>query len=242
MEKIQFLKKFVLALDVGSYAEALEIVRTCQDEVELYLVGSELFAQAGPSVVEAIHKIGKKVFLDLKHFDTPSVAARAVSALAKQNVFILTVHTRGGVDMMKACADSLVHLSLTTGMPRPLVLGVTLFNEPDYTKLRDEIGYHMGQDSQVKNLANLAMMAGLDGVTASPEMIQLIRQRCGSKFLIAARGIKPFWHNESKQNPWVTPKKALRQGADYIIMDATSLDLSNLLDNIRNTYEELAFI
>jgi orotidine-5'-phosphate decarboxylase len=50
----------------------------------------------------------------------------------------------------------------------------------------------MGQTFQVKHLANLALMAGLDGVMACSEEIQLIRQRCGSKFLIAAQGIKPF--------------------------------------------------
>lgn len=64
MEKIQFLEKFVLALDVADYGEALEIVRACNDEVELFLVGPELFAQAGPSILEAIHKMRKRVFMD----------------------------------------------------------------------------------------------------------------------------------------------------------------------------------
>ena len=242
MEKNQFLNKFVLALDVTDYNEALEIVRDCHDEVELFMVGPELFAQAGPSVLEAINAMGKKVFLDMKYLDTPSVAARAVSMAARQNVFMLTVNTLGGIDMMKACVDYLIHLSLTENMPRPKVLGVTLLPDQDYAKLIDEIGYQLGHTSQVKHLANLAMIAGLDGVLVSPEMVQLIRQRCGSKFLIAAKGIKPFWQKEAKQNLWITPKKALHQGADYIIMDATLLDLSNLLDNLRITYEELAFI
>jgi orotidine-5'-phosphate decarboxylase len=205
------------------------------------MVDSKLFTYSGPLILKEIADLGKKVFLDLNFHASPEAAAGGVAAAARHGVFMLTIQTIGGMDMMRACSESVVNLALKENIQRPKIFGVTLLPETDYSKLRDEIGFPMSHSFHIKTLARLAMRSGLDGVVSCPEHIQLIRESCGDKFQIIAKGITPYWHKEAKENVWLTPKKALRMGADYIVMAFSELDYLNPINDLKTIYEELAF-
>src|SRR6266498_3417604 len=70
--------------------------------VGAFKVGKELFVSAGPEVIRKIRATGASVFLDLKFHDIPNTVARAVEAAARLDVQMLTIHTGGGPEMMKA--------------------------------------------------------------------------------------------------------------------------------------------
>ena len=57
--------KFILALDVDSFNEAMELVKELKGIVDIFKVGSQLFTSCGPTLIDAIHDEASEVFLDL---------------------------------------------------------------------------------------------------------------------------------------------------------------------------------
>ena len=93
----------IVALDVGSGEEALELARTLGDRCRFYKVGSELFTAAGPDVVRALREeVAADVFLDLQFHDIPNTVAGAVRSAARLGARLVTVHASGGQTMLEA--------------------------------------------------------------------------------------------------------------------------------------------
>ena len=211
-------ERIILALDVSDHDEAIKIVHGFKDHIDIFKVGSELFTSVGPRLIKEINLMGKKVFLDLKFHDIPNTVTKSVLAAAKLRVFMLTVHTLGGLDMLKQAADALGKFAIENNITRPRLIGVTILTSMDQKALSDEIGIALRMSSQVKQLAKLARMAGLDGVVASAENAAMIRYSAGEGFMIVTPGIRPSWASADDQKRTLTPKQAIRKGADYIVI------------------------
>jgi orotidine-5'-phosphate decarboxylase len=210
--------KLIIALDVSDAKQALGIVDMLGDYAGVFKVGFELFVSAGPKVVEDIQRKGKKVFLDLKFHDIPNTVTKAALAASRLGVYMFNVHTSGGLDMMKRCKDSVTESCLKENIQRPKIIGVTVLTSLDNGVLKNELSVSHGIKTHVKHLALLAQKAGLDGVVASPHEISMIKQHCGKDFLVVTPGIRPSWVAPDDQKRTATPKEALKNGADYIVM------------------------
>ena len=90
--------RIIIALDVDSRTEALELIRKLKGKVGLFKVGSQLFTAEGPELVREITGLGERVFLDLKYHDIPNTVVKAVLAAARLGVSMLTLHAMGGKD------------------------------------------------------------------------------------------------------------------------------------------------
>jgi len=192
--------KIILALDVDSEEKALCLVRELKDEVGAFKVGLELFNTTGPEIFRSLEKAG---------------ASRAV---ARMGVWMFNVHTTGGSAMMKAAAEAARETASKLGVVAPKVIGVTVLTSIDEATLRGEL--MVGQDvkAQVVHLARLAKSAGLDGVVASPQEIEAIRDACGPDFLIVTPGVRPAGAELGDQKRVMTPGEAVRRGADYVVI------------------------
>src|ERR1035438_2051878 len=84
-------KRLIVALDVPDAASAARLVGQLEDNCCWFKVGLELFAAAGPAVLEPLVRRGHSVFLDLKFHDIPNTVAGAVRSAAP-----LRARTRGG--------------------------------------------------------------------------------------------------------------------------------------------------
>ena len=213
----QAKERLILALDTHEKVYALEIVDRFDGFIDIFKVGLELFTSAGPSVIEEIHKRGKRVFLDLKFHDIPNTMARAGQAAARMGVFMFNVHSSSGFEAMRRVAADVVELCLKENLNRPRMLGVTVLTSMSQDELK-ELGIQHSLKTQVKHLAILAQKAGLDGVVASAQEIEAIRGHCGERFIITTPGIRPSWSPPDDQKRTVTPRKAIHLGADFIVL------------------------
>jgi orotidine-5'-phosphate decarboxylase len=229
--------KIILALDVSSGDDALDIVDRFGEHIGIFKVGLELFTSAGPGIVGRIHERGKKVFLDLKFHDIPNTVARAAAAAARLGVYMFNVHAASGLEAMKRCREAVEEASGREKLPRPLILGVTMLTSIGPESLRRELGVHYAMRTHVKNLSMHALNAGLDGVIASGQEVAMIKRHCGKGFVIAAPGIRPSWSPPDDQKRTMTPRQAIKEGADYLVMGRSilhqpdpqkALDLINL--------------
>lgn len=210
--------RLILALDVHEHEYAMELVDKFGDYINIYKVGLELFSSCGPQIVKDINRKGKKVFLDLKFHDIPNTVSKAAVALTRLGVHMFNVHASGGLEMMKKCKDSIVEVCLKENMERPKILGVTVLTSLSGEILRDELGIQYGLRTHVRHLSALALKAGLDGVVASAREVEIIRNHCGKGFLILTPGIRPSWTPPDDQKRTMTPKEAIREGSDYLVL------------------------
>ncbi len=217
-------EKLVLAVDVDDADYAKEIIDKYSSYIDIFKVGLELFTTAGPSIIQEIHSKGRKVFLDLKFHDIPATVSRAGIAAARLGVFMFNVHASGGLDMMKKCRDDVVNVCLRENLNRPRILAVTVLTSMSQEALRNDVGIQHSLNTHVRHFSGLALKAGLDGVVASAREAAMIRGHCGRGFLIVTPGIRPSWAPLDDQMRTMTPREALREGADYLVMGRAILN------------------
>lgn len=184
--------------------------------------------------MEKLADLGFGIFLDLKFHDIPNTVAGAAAAAADLlGVRMLTLHTLGGVAMMRAAREAVAGKK-----NRPALLGVTILTSMDAPALR-RVGISGSPASRVVALARLAKEAGLDGVVASPHEARAIRKACGTKFLIVTPGVRPASASANDQSRVATPSEAIRAGADYLVIGRPITGAANPRDAARAIVREL---
>ena len=210
--------RLIVALDVDSQAQAERLAERLDGLVRRFKIGSQLFTAGGPAVVEAIHKRGAEVFLDLKFHDIPNTVAGAAREAARLGVFMFNVHASGGLAMMKAAADGAAAAARELSVRRPLAIAVTVLTSLDRDALHRELGVASSVEGHVLRLAELAREAGLDGTVASPVEIAAIRRSLGAAWVIVTPGVRPAGSAAGDQSRVATPGAATRAGAHYLVV------------------------
>jgi len=130
-------ERVIVALDVPDLAGLGGFLDRLEGQPRFCKVGLELFVAAGAAAVETVQKRGAKVFLDLKLHDIPETVARAVASARSLGAELLTVHTAGGLEMMRRAAQ----VAKASAEGRPGILGVTVLTSLSVEDLRaDGIG------------------------------------------------------------------------------------------------------
>ncbi|HEX4697426.1 MAG TPA: orotidine-5'-phosphate decarboxylase [Candidatus Udaeobacter sp.] len=201
--------KIIVALDVPTKRNALELVEQLHDQISFFKIGLQLYTAEGPEIVRALLAAGAKVFLDLKLFDIPNTVGRAVESANQLGVQMLTIHLGGGGDMIRAAIAARAN-----GIA---IFGVTVLTSATEQTLR-EIGISGTVNDQVLRLARLGVEQGIDGVVASPHEIKMVRRELGEKIKMVVPGIRPSWAVAGDQKRVMTPIEALDAGADYLVI------------------------
>jgi orotidine-5'-phosphate decarboxylase len=207
----------LVALDVPTAEAALNLSQHLAPAVGGYKIGSELFTSAGPEIVRRIRDTGKAVFLDLKYHDIPNTVAKAVAAATRLGVQMLTVHTGGGREMMRAAEEAAQQTARALGAEAPLVLGVTVLTSMD-SRMLAEVGCEENVGKQVSRLANLAVQAGLRGLVCSPLEITDLRQTLPDEVQLVTPGIRMTAERGDDQKRTLTAAEAVDAGADWLVI------------------------
>jgi orotidine-5'-phosphate decarboxylase len=231
--------RLALALDVDNDREALGIVAELKDSVGVFKVGLQLFTAYGPDIVRRIIGMGGRVFLDLKYHDIPNTVAKASAEAVKLGVSIFNVHSLGGLDMMKAAADSARETAGKLNLPVPALLAVTILTSMDEKNLRKELKITRSLQREVTHLARLAQRAGMDGVVASPQEIKTLRRAVRGEFVILTPGVRPAWADQDDQKRVMTPGEAVKAGADYIVIGRPVLKASDRKAAVKRILEDM---
>ena len=207
----------IAALDVPTAEQALKLAREIAPAVGAFKIGGELFTSAGPDIVRRVRDTGAAVFLDLKFHDIPNTVAKSVAAAVRLDVQMLTLHTSGGVEMMRAAEKSAQETALQLGRNAPLVLGVTVLTSSDRSTLV-EIGCEPNVAQQVERLASLAAKAGLRGLVCSPLEIAALRKILPEDFQLVTPGIRTGAEKADDQKRTLTPREAMAAGASWLVI------------------------
>ena len=207
----------IVALDVPAADAALKLVEQLAPVSGGFKIGSELFTSAGPDIVRRIRERGALVFLDLKFHDIPNTVAKAVAAAVQLDVQMLTVHTSGGLEMLKAAEQSAQESAWRLGRTPPLLLGVTVLTSLDAAALK-EIGLDANVEYQVRRLATVATRAGLRGLVCSPQEVAKLRQALPPNMQLVTPGVRTGAEKADDQKRMLTPREAITAGANWLVI------------------------
>jgi orotidine-5'-phosphate decarboxylase len=206
-----------VALDVPTAGAALKLVEQLAPVSGGFKIGSELFTVGGPDIVRRIRERGVMVFLDLKFHDIPNTVAKSVAAAVQLDVQMLTVHTSGGLEMLKAAEQAAQETAWRLGHSPPLVLGVTVLTSLDAGALK-EIGLDANVDYQVRRLATVATKAGLRGLVCSPLEVAKLRQAIPPATQLVTPGVRTGAEMADDQKRTMNPREAITAGANWLVI------------------------
>lgn len=202
----------IVAVDKHNLSEALALADGLDPSLCRLKVGKELFTACGTEVVRALHDRGFQVFLDLKFHDIPNTTAQAVLAAADMGVWMTNIHASVGVDAMHLCKQRLI-----AGGYETLLIAVTVLTSMTDANLA-ELGIQRTATEQVIHLARLTHQAQLDGVVCSAQESRLLKQQFGAEFKLVTPGIRLNDDAKDDQKRICTPKDALLNGSDYLVI------------------------
>jgi len=214
----QAKEKVIVALDVPTENDALALVDILKYHIGYFKVGLEFLTSAGIDIVRKIKETGSKVFYDGKFHDIPNTIIGACRAAVRLNVDMFTVHTTGGLEMMKWAVDATKNESEKLGTKPPMILGVTVLTSIDQKAMADELRVPGDIAVHVVHLAKLAEKAELDGVVSSSQEIEVIREYLPSWMKIVTPGIRPVWAASQDQKRIMTPTDAISKGAYALVV------------------------
>lgn len=230
--------KIMVALDYPD-ANAAERMLDALGGIPCYMkVGMQLFYAAGPAFVASLKERGYQVFLDVKMHDIPNTVKGGANSIARLGVDMFNVHAAGGRHMMEAALEG-VDGALGAGSARPLVIAVTQLTSTNQSVLNDEIGIAGSVEEAVIRYARLAHAAGLNGVVSSPQEVQSIKSACGPAFKTVTPGIRPAGAEVNDQSRILTPRQALDQGTDYMVIGRPITAAADPRASIESIIEEL---
>lgn len=205
-------KRLIVALDVPSVPEALSIVDDLDGLVSFFKVGLHLQVRPGiEGLIESLGDAGKDIFLDYKLGDIGETMRGGVAGAADRRVSFLTIQGSGDLTQEHVAAAL---SGKADGLPRVLRVSLlTSLGEKDAQAV-----YGKTVQELVMERARQAHDWGCDGVIASGHEAKAIKQEFGPDFLVVTPGIRPRDAAVGDQKRVVTPGKAIKAGADYLVV------------------------
>jgi orotidine-5'-phosphate decarboxylase len=225
---VKKLRPLIAALDVETDHEAKALTKRLRSHVDLFKVGPVLFLKYGGALLRDLNTLGAKIFLDMKFHDIPSVVRKAIERAGEWNVYSATIHTAGGLEMMRQAAAA---------RKRPKLWGVTVLTSLDQKDLK-ELGIQRRLEEQVQHLARNAQVAGLDGIIASVRESALVKNLCGKNFQVVTPGIRLVAGGDDQKRTQ-TPLDAVQAGADFFVMGRPITEAKDPLKAVQDVYTSL---
>lgn len=206
------MEKIILALDLSNKEKIYELIEKTEHLIEVYKVGFVPYLTCGNEIIEVLKRKNKKIFLDLKFFDIPNTVKNAVRIIYENEIEMYTVHLMAGKKVIEEIVEMKEKLKSRTKIIGVSVL--TSFNEEDLKFLSINLDIKDFTERLVENGYKL----GIDGVVCSGQEIESLRKKYIKPFIIIAPGIRLEKIKEDDQKRVITPKEAIKKGADYIVV------------------------
>lgn len=221
----------IVALDMNTPEEVDKVVTELYPLVKMFKIGPAFPISYLSETIKLIGERGGKVFLDYKYNDIPHTVYSAVASstassvsvvyittaetydsnapLISPLVFMMSVYTEGGQEMLKAAAQAAKDKAAELKIEKPYIVGVTVLTSQINTENTLDL---------VLERARIAKESGLDGVVCSANEAKFIRQKFGGDFIIVTPGIRAKNAPPDDQKRVATAKEAIEAGANYIVV------------------------
>lgn len=199
----------------------------------VYLKVNSGLRACGYDLIGEIQSRGLRVFADLKLIDIGETLSTDGVLIREAKPELLTTMCVAGLTAMQA---------LKAELPGTEVLGVTVL-----TSLNDadtQAMFTCSTEEAVMRFAQVASDAKIDGLISSPREAEVLRAKFGIVLSLNTPAIRPTWAivPGDDQNPErvMTPAKAIKAGADRIVVGRPIVQAEKPYDAVMRTIEEIA--
>ena len=220
-------KPIIVAVDETQLSSFKQTVDSLDSNLCMIKVGSVSFNTLGHEALTYVASKGFEIFLDLKLHDIPNTVKKSIEGLISLPIGMMTIHTSGGLEMMKAAKKAVSDTNIK-------IFGVTAL-----TSLSDEDTSTIFQrtaSNQVKAMLDLAQEAQIDGVVCSPHELDLVLER--KSLLSITPGIR-LSESPDDQSRVMTPKDAISKGADYIVIGRPITNAPNISEALKEIHDSI---
>jgi orotidine-5'-phosphate decarboxylase len=217
-------KPIIVAIDETQLSSFKQTVDSLDSNLCMIKVGSVSFNAIGHEALTYVASKGFEIFLDLKLHDIPNTVKKSIEGLVSLPISMMTIHTSGGLEMMKAAKKAAANTNIK-------IFGVTAL-----TSLSDEDTgaiFQRTASNQVKAMLDLAQDAQIDGVVCSPHELDLVVER--KSLLSITPGIR-LSESADDQSRVMTPKDAISKGADYIVIGRPITNAPNISEALQEIH------
>ena len=221
------MTKLCIALDTD-INRAMEFLYLFRGYSLIFKVSYKLFIAYHRRITDKVKEMGYELFLDLKLHDIPNTVREGIISAKELGADYLTVHLLSGRKAIRQAIEVKGDLK---------ILGVTVLTSMTQEDLR-EVGIETDMNGEVLRLARIGIDEGVDGLVCSGEEVRLLKKTFGDSFIAVVPGVR-FEDEESQdQARVITPKEAIKEGADIIVMGRSIL---NAKDPIKKVEEILSY-
>ena len=213
-------KKIIVALDSINLYDSKYLVDEIKNQVFAFKLSYEFLLSFGLDGYNQIKNKKVNIFLDLKLHDIPNTIKNGIEAIANLNPYFTTIHITGGDEMQKIANSSKKNVK---------VLGVSILTSIDSAQA-EKYYSEKNINNLVGRFVKNALENKLDGVVCSPLEIELVKKISSGKLIIVTPGIRPENYNKNDdQKRFMSPKKAVNLGANYLVIGRPITQSSNPL-------------
>jgi orotidine-5'-phosphate decarboxylase len=223
----------IVALDVDSRDEALQIADQLADHVGAFKVGPRLCLRYGASLCSELAQRAP-LFVDNKHLDIPATMVAAVKASFDVGATLVTIHASAGADALSEVAK--LEKNLTQIRPFQ-VLAVTVLTSYSEDNLPTP-WKNQSIPSLVASLFKDAYLAGIRGFVGSPLEVAAMRSEGPDTFLVTP-GIRPSSSGVDDQKRTSTPSAAMKNGAGALVIGRPILEAKDRLQAIKSILADI---
>lgn len=211
--------RIMVAFDVDKLSEGRRIARSLQGLGVTFKIGNQLGTYEGwKAAIEFSHEFNAQIFCDTKFKDIPETIKKSSRAITRHQPDFFSVMTDTTLAALRAAVEGAksARADYSTSK-RPIILGVTVLtsiNEKEAQTI-----YGADSATKVQQFAEVAVQAKLDGVVCSAKEAVLLRNNETTKgLLLVTPGIRPLWAIGGDQARTTTPRQAIENGADYLVI------------------------
>lgn len=230
------MANIIIALDMPDLNIAKSIIYQTYSKVWGYKIGPHLFYPnfTNDAFKKFVLAASRHLFLDMKFHDTPDTIKKAVSGIEFLFPNMFTVHALGGYEMMKAAVEQR-NITFSNAEDYSLVVAVTILTSLDANSWEQLINIPM--EYIFDNLLEVAVSAGVDAVVCSGHEVKKVKINYPNLITVVP-GIRMPNDMIDDQKRTVTPKEAIDNGADFLVIGRSITNTKNpekALDKLLDT-------
>ena len=216
----------------GVEAKVMDLAKSLAG-LGVYIKINSILRAVGYGLITRLHDLGLKVFADLKLIDIPNTMKTDGELLLEERPEILTVMCCAGIDGMNAVQKVVGGDTKVFG-----VTVLTSLNEEECQAI-----FTCSTRAGVLRFARMAKLAGLGNLILAPGEIEVVKDRFELMLSLNTPNVRPEWHMDGEDDQvkerTLTPQKAIKNGADRIVMGRPIIKAKDPKEAVVKTLEEI---